>query len=71
MLLNLKSLKLAYEVMVKSSVEMTVPAHSHGYMPRHQIELKLSRFFGVKKKKKDKKFLLKNFFPKNNKEKNS
>ena len=50
---------------------MTVLGHSHGYMPRHQTVPELSRFLGVKKKKRNhKKILLKFFFPKNNKEKN-
>ena len=50
---------------------MTVPSHSHGYMPRHQNVPKLSRFLGLKGYKMNhEKLLLKNSFPKNNKEKN-
>ena len=50
---------------------MTVPAHSHGHMPRHQNAPELSRFLGLKGYKMNhEKLLLKNSFPKNNKEKN-
>ena len=62
---------LVHSALAMGSVNMTVPALFHGHMPRHQNVLKLSRFLGLKGYKMNhEKLLLKNSFPKNNKEKN-
>ena len=50
---------------------MGVPAHLHGHMPRHQNAPESPCFLGLKGYKMNhEKLLLKNSFPKNNKEKN-
>ena len=54
-----------------SRCRMGVLGHFHGHMPRHQTVLESPCFLGLKGYKMNhEKLLLKNSFPKNNKEKN-